>query len=108
MVDPHERTSPPVTAATFHAWWITILLLVSMTVNFMDRLVLGAVAPTLQSTLHFSSTQYSYVVFAFTLGMTLGSFLPGRSLTGSDFAPPCPRCSQAGHLPTRSKPWAEP
>jgi ACS family hexuronate transporter-like MFS transporter len=77
MVDPHERTSPPVTAATFHAWWITILLLVSMTVNFMDRLVLGAVAPTLQSTLHFSSTQYSYVVFAFTLGMTLGQLPAG-------------------------------
>lgn len=31
-------------AATLHAGWITSLLLVSMTVNFMDRLVLGAVA----------------------------------------------------------------
>ena len=48
-----------------------------MTVNFMDRLVLGAVAPTLQSTLHFSSTQYSYMVFAFTLGMTLGQIPAG-------------------------------
>lgn len=48
-----------------------------MTVNFMDRLVLGSVAPTLQSTLHFSSTQYSYIVFAFTLGMTLGQIPAG-------------------------------
>ena len=64
-------------AATFHAWWIAILLLVSMTVNFMDRLVLGSVAPTLQSALHFSNTQYSYIVFAFTLGMTLGQIPAG-------------------------------
>ena len=64
-------------AATFHSWWIAILLLISMTVNFMDRLVLGSVAPTLQSTLHFSSTQYSYIVFAFTLGMTLGQIPAG-------------------------------
>jgi ACS family hexuronate transporter-like MFS transporter len=48
-----------------------------MTVNFMDRLVLGSVAPTLQSTLHFSSTQYSYIVFTFTLGMTLGQIPAG-------------------------------
>jgi len=64
-------------AATLHSWWIAILLLLSMTVNFMDRLVLGSVAPTLQSTLHFSSTQYSYIVFAFTLGMTLGQIPAG-------------------------------
>ena len=48
-----------------------------MTVNFMDRLVLGSVAPTLQSTLHYSSTQYSYIVFAFTMGMTLGQIPAG-------------------------------
>lgn len=48
-----------------------------MTVNFMDRLVLGSVAPTLQSTLHFSNTQYSYIVLAFTMGMTLGQIPAG-------------------------------
>ncbi len=68
---------PAATRADFHAWWLAILLLVSMTVNFMDRLVLGSVAPTLQSALHFSSTQYSYLVFAFTLGMTLGQIPAG-------------------------------
>ena len=74
---PHSPTFSPVGPASFHSWWIAILLLVSMTVNFMDRLVLGSVAPTLQSTLHFSSTQYSYIVFAFTLGMTLGQIPAG-------------------------------
>ena len=74
---PDETSSAPAFPATFHSWWMAILLLVSMTVNFMDRLVLGSVAPTLQSTLHFSSTQYSNIVFAFTLGMTLGQIPAG-------------------------------
>lgn len=73
----NEITPIPKFAPSLHSWWIAILLLVSMTVNFMDRLVLGSVAPTLQSTLHFSSTQYSYIVFAFTLGMTLGQIPAG-------------------------------
>jgi MFS transporter, ACS family, hexuronate transporter len=75
-VNPTPNAAP-VTKANFHAWWLAILLLVSMTVNFMDRLVLGSVAPALQSSLHFSSTQYSYLVFAFTLGMTLGQIPAG-------------------------------
>ena len=74
---PDLNISTPMKAATFHSWWIAILLLISMTVNFMDRLVLGSVAPTLQSTLHFSSAQYSYIVFAFSLGMTLGQIPAG-------------------------------
>lgn len=73
----NETTPTPVMTATLHSWWIAILLLISMTVNFMDRLVLGSLAPTLQSTLHFSSTQYSYIVFTFTLGMTLGQIPAG-------------------------------
>lgn len=64
-------------AATLQAWWIAVLLLFSMTVNFMDRLVLGSVAPTLQLRLHFTNTQYAYIVFAFSLGMTLGQVPAG-------------------------------
>ena len=77
MVEPHAPPSSPAPLATFHAWWIAALLLLSLTVNFVDRLVLGSVAPALQSTLHFSSTQYSYMVSAFTLGMTLGQIPAG-------------------------------
>ncbi len=75
---PNASTPLEARAATWHSWWIAFLLLVSMTVNFMDRLVLGSVAPTLQSVLHFSNTQYSYIVFAFTLGMTLGQIPAGQ------------------------------
>jgi ACS family hexuronate transporter-like MFS transporter len=48
------------------------MLFGSMTLNFIDRLVLANVAPTLRTELHLSNTQYSYVVFAFMSGMTLG------------------------------------
>src|SRR5579859_1808582 len=61
----------------FRAWWIVTLLFLLTTVNFMDRMVLSSVGPVLQSQLHFSSTQYSYIVFAFMLGMTLGQLPMG-------------------------------
>lgn len=64
-------------AASWRAWAITFLLFLSMTVNFVDRLVLASVAPILRLELHFSNTQYSYVVFAFMVGMTLGQLPAG-------------------------------
>ncbi len=48
-----------------------------MVVNFIDRLVLASVAPILRSELHLSNTQYSYIVFAFMTGMTLGQLPAG-------------------------------
>lgn len=54
------------------AIWIVTLLFLLTAVNFVDRLVISSVSPILRSVLHFSNTQYSYIVFAFMLGMTLG------------------------------------
>lgn len=48
-----------------------------MTVNFVDRLVLANVAPKLQSDLGLSAIQYSYIVFAFMTGMTIGQLPAG-------------------------------
>jgi len=42
-----------------------------MSLNFIARLVLAHVAPSLQTELHLSNTQYAYIVFAFALGMTM-------------------------------------
>src|SRR5215831_18367085 len=52
-------------------WMVTLLFLLTA-VNFVDRMVISSVSPILRSVLHFSNTQYSYIVFAFMLGMTLG------------------------------------
>jgi ACS family hexuronate transporter-like MFS transporter len=64
-------------AAGLRAWMVTMMLLLSMSLNFIDRLVLANVAPSLQTQLHFSNTQYSYIVFAFLLGMTIGQLPAG-------------------------------
>jgi ACS family hexuronate transporter-like MFS transporter len=48
------------------------MLFGSMTLNFIDRLVLANVAPALRADLNLSNTQYSYIVVAFMVGMTLG------------------------------------
>lgn len=63
--------------AGLRAWAVALMLLLSMSLNFIDRLVLANVAPSLQTGLHLSNTQYSYIVFAFMLGMTLGQLPAG-------------------------------
>ena len=59
------------------AWLVAFMLFASMTINFVDRLVLANVAPALRTELHLSNTQYSYIVFAFMAGMTLGQLPVG-------------------------------
>jgi ACS family hexuronate transporter-like MFS transporter len=59
------------------AWGLSILLGLSLTINFVDRLVLSTIAPTLFTELHFTASEYSYIVFAFMLGMTLGQIPAG-------------------------------
>ncbi len=63
--------------ATFRAWAIAAMLLVSMSLNFIARLVLANVAPSLETEMHLSNTQYAYIVFAFMLGMTIGQLPAG-------------------------------
>lgn len=72
------------------AWWLTTLLCASLTLNFVDRLVLGSIAPILRSQLHFTATQYSYIVFGFMAGMTLGQIPVGAMIdhVGSRLALP--------------------
>ena len=71
-------TTPTAPAkATALAWWIAVLLAICLAINFVDRLVLATVAPTLLKQLHLTATEYSYIVFAFMLGMTLGQIPAG-------------------------------
>ena len=58
-------------------WWIAVMLFLLSTINCVDRLVLASVAPISQSTLHLTNTDYSYIVFAFMAGMTLGQIPAG-------------------------------
>ena len=48
-------------------WLAMVVLWISFTLNFLDRQLLAAVAPTLKSEFHLSNTQYGELVSAFYL-----------------------------------------
>ncbi|HEY7194078.1 MAG TPA: MFS transporter [Gemmatimonadales bacterium] len=63
-----------------YRWTICALLFVVTTINYVDRQVLGILAPTLQSELHWSESQYGDVVSWFSLVYAFGFLLAGRWL----------------------------
>jgi ACS family hexuronate transporter-like MFS transporter len=61
-------------------WWIVGLLCASIAINLVDRQVLSVVAPVLREEFFLSNTQYSYIIFAFQLGLLLGQVPAGLLL----------------------------
>ncbi len=76
----------PATATTVTApagmsnyrWVICALLFFATTVNYVDRQVIGILAPTLQRELHWSDIDYSNIVLAFQLAYAIGLLFVGR------------------------------
>jgi ACS family hexuronate transporter-like MFS transporter len=63
-----------------YRWTVCALLFVVTTVNYVDRQVLGILAPTLQRELHWSESQYGDVVSWFSLVYAFGFLAAGRWL----------------------------
>src|SRR5437868_11675989 len=63
-----------------YRWTICALLFVATTINYVDRQVLGILAPTLQRALHWTETDYGDIVSWFSLVYALGFLLAGRLL----------------------------
>jgi len=61
-----------------YRWLICALLFCATTINYVDRAVLGILAPTLQKTIGWSEVQYSYIVMAFMTAYALGIAFVGR------------------------------
>ncbi len=61
----------PVRIGNFR-WRICALLFLANTINYMDRQVLGVLAPTLQVKIGWTETQYGYIVVAFQFAYALG------------------------------------
>ena len=59
-------------------WYICGLLFYATTVNYMDRMVLGILKPTIARDLHWSETQYGWINSAFQLGYALMMPVAGR------------------------------
>ncbi|HEV8398259.1 MAG TPA: MFS transporter [Gemmatimonadales bacterium] len=60
-----------------YRWTICALLFVVTTINYMDRQVLSILAPTLQLELHWSESQYAFIVYSFTAVYALGFLIAG-------------------------------
>jgi MFS transporter, ACS family, aldohexuronate transporter len=63
-----------------YRWTICALLFFATTINYIDRQVLGILAPTLQKELHWSETDYAALVSWFTAAYAIGFLFAGRLL----------------------------
>ncbi len=59
-------------------WYICGLLFYATTVNYMDRMVLGILKPTIASQLHWTDTEYGLITSAFQLGYAVMMPIAGR------------------------------
>ncbi len=70
-----ERLTP---SGGHYRWRICALLFFATTINYMDRQVLGILAPTLQHSIGWSEIQYGYIVTAFQAAYGIGLLLVGK------------------------------
>lgn len=66
------------TRATHFRWFICGLLFYATTVNYMDRMVLGILKPTIAHDLHWNETDYGLINSAFQLGYAVMMPIAGR------------------------------
>ncbi len=59
-------------------WSISVMLFFATSINYLDRQVLGLLAPTLQHSIGWTESQYGYIVGAFQLAYAIGLVLAGR------------------------------
>src|SRR5262245_64005703 len=55
-----------------YRWRICALLLAATTINYIDRQVLGVLAPDLQRSIGWSEVEYGYIVTAFQAAYAIG------------------------------------
>jgi ACS family hexuronate transporter-like MFS transporter len=61
-----------------YRWVICVLLFFATTINYMDRQVLGILAPTLQKEIGWTEADYGAIVSWFTLAYAFGYLFAGR------------------------------
>lgn len=61
-----------------YRWTVCALLFFATTINYIDRQVIGILAPTLQKDIGWNEIQYSYIVFAFQAAYAIGLLVVGR------------------------------
>jgi ACS family hexuronate transporter-like MFS transporter len=65
---------------SYFRWVVCALVFLATTVNYIDRQVLGILAPDLQKEIGWSEVEYGNIVMAFQLAYAIGLLLSGRLL----------------------------
>lgn len=79
-VPEDKRISVPRPKGFGYRWTIVALLFAATTINYIDRQVLGILAPTLSTELGWSETDYAAIVSWFSLAYGFGLLVVGRTL----------------------------
>jgi MFS transporter, ACS family, hexuronate transporter len=61
-------------------WWILGLVFFGTTLNYLDRMVMGILAPDIQKDFSITDIQYGYIQSAFALSYAIGQVFSGRLL----------------------------
>src|SRR5688572_14612550 len=81
VVSSVSEVAPAVATSRFgYRWSVVALLFFATTINYVDRQVLGILAPTLQRELAWSETDYGRIVSWFSLAYGFGLLGMGRFL----------------------------
>lgn len=69
--------NPIKTKIGHYRWYIIALLFFATTINYVDRAVLGVLAPTLRTEIGWTDQEYGYISAAFTLAYAIGFLIAG-------------------------------
>ncbi len=62
----------------YYRWVVCGLLFLATTINYIDRAVLGILAPVLQKSIGWNQIEYGYIIAAFTAAYAIGLLFVGR------------------------------
>ncbi len=76
----NASVTPPATKTGRVRWTVCAMLFFATSINYMDRQVLGILAPMLQHTIGWSEQGYSYIIVAFQVAYAVGLVAAGRMI----------------------------
>ena len=79
--NPTEQTGPPPRPGfrlPYLRWYICALLFFATTINYIDRQTVSVLKPYLQDALHWSESDYGWIVFAFQVAYAVMLMVSGK------------------------------
>lgn len=73
----YEAPSGSITSTGWQRWMICTMLFFALTINYIDRQVIGVLKPILEKEFHWDQVTYSNIVFAFQAAYAVGMVLMG-------------------------------